>query len=117
MIKFSLFLKKLPFVLLILAVGFTFIPVITASAASLQDQTILSTAPPDNNSPLQYRWAQVQIHYLHQDERLTRASHIITRVQTLIDRAKEKGLDTSALQVALDAFTTAIPKVQTIHDR
>ena len=66
---------------------------------------------------LERAWVRLQETYGHQGDRLSRASEVIGKVQNLIDKADEKGLDTSLVQAALEAFTGHIPLAQEIHDQ
>ena len=47
--------------------------------------------------------------------RLANASNFLARVQALIDKANQKGWDTSSVQAALNALSTVIPAVQAAH--
>jgi hypothetical protein len=48
---------------------------------------------------------------------LNNAHSAATRAQTLIDKAKAKGTDVTALQTALDSFNTQVAAAQTSHDQ
>lgn len=110
------FFKKFALTALVLAIGLTALPAASASAASLQDQT----TPPGNQAAkgarLEQAWARAQTAYQRQGDRLAKADAFITRVQTLVDKATQKGWDTSALQAALNAFAVVIPAAQAAHD-
>ncbi len=73
------------------------------------------TAQPDN-SRLEKVWAREQAIYQREGNRLANASNFIARVQTLIDKANQKGWDTSSVQAALNALSAVIPAVQAAHD-
>ena len=48
---------------------------------------------------------------------LTQAQAVINRIQALIDKANQKGLDASAVQAALNAFSTVMPAAQAAHNK
>jgi hypothetical protein len=64
---------------------------------------------------LERAWLRLKEVYGHQADRLSRASEVIEKVQLLIAKAEEKGLDSSLVQAALEAFTAHIPRAQEIH--
>jgi len=117
--------KKFALVALVLSIGLAALPAASASAAGLQDQPTPPANQPANgvvpvpardNSRLERIWVRGQTAYLRQGERLANASNFITKVQTLIDKANQKGWDTSAVQVALNTLAAVIPAVQAAHD-
>ena len=115
MSKFTLYIKKTALAVLVLALSLAALPAVGASAAGLPDQS----TPPANlpsKSGLEHAWARVQATYQRQGTRLEKADEFIGKVQSLIDKASQKGWDTSAVQVALNAFTAVIPAAQTAHD-
>lgn len=52
-----------------------------------------------------------------QGERLAHTEDVIARTQALIEKAQEKGLDTSDLEAALDTYQERLPAVQEHHDQ
>jgi hypothetical protein len=114
MFKLTNLSKQLVLVALVLAVVLAAFPFGAASAATLNDPTTPPTTKPDN-SRLESLWAREQTTYQRQTDRLAKASELVTKVQTLIDKANAKGWDTSAVQAALDAFSAAIPAAQSAH--
>lgn len=101
MSKLVPFFKRFSLAALVLAIGLAALPTAGASgvvpvsargAASLQNET----TPPAN--------------------RPAKADEFITNAQSLIDKANQKGWDTSAVQVALNAFTAIIPTAQAAHN-
>jgi len=114
MSKFTLYFKKIALAGLVLVISLAAIPVVGASAAGLPDQS----TPPANqpsNSGLEQTWTRVQATYQREGTRLDKADEFIGKVQSLIDKANQKGWDTSAVQTALNAFTSVIPAAQTAH--
>jgi len=103
--------KKIALAALVLAIALAAFPFAGASAAGLNGQ---NNALPDNTR-LENRWARQQATYQRQSDRLANASTFISKVQALIDKAKGKGWDTSAVQAALNALSAVIPAVQVAH--
>jgi hypothetical protein len=107
--------KKFALAALVLAIGLTALPAASASAAGLQDQTTPTGNQPANYARLEQVWAHAQAAYQRQGDRLAKVDAFIARAQTLIDKANQKGLDTSAVQAALNAFAAVIPAAQAAH--
>ena len=116
MSKLIPFFKKFALAALVLAIGLTALPAASASAASLQEQTTPTGNQPANYARLERVWARAQNAYQHQGDRLAKADEFLTRAQSLIDKANQKGWDTSAIQAALNAFGAVIPAAQAAHD-
>lgn len=101
MSKLVPFFKRFSLAALVLAIGLAALPTAGASgvvpvsargAAGLQDET----TPPAN--------------------RPAKADEFITNAHSLIDKANQKGWDTSVVQVTLNAFTAIIPTAQAAHN-
>jgi hypothetical protein len=125
MSKLILFFKKFALAALVLAIVLVALPAASASAAGLQDQTTpLANQPANGVVPVPARdttrleqiWARTQTTYQRQGDRLAKAEAFITKAQSLIDKATQKGWDTSAIQAALNAFAAVIPAAQAAHD-
>ena len=116
MSKLTPFIKKLALAALILVIGLATIPVASASAASLEDQSTPPANQPATNARLEQAWARVQAVYQRQGDRLAKADAFIARAQSLLDKANQKGWDTTAVQAALNAFAAVIPAAQAAHD-
>ena len=115
MSKFTVYFKKIALAVLVFAIGLAAIPAVGASAAGLPSPS----TPPANQtgtSGLEQAWSRVQATYQREGARLGKANEFIGKVQSLIDKASQKGWDTSAVQAALDALTAVIPAAQTAHD-
>ena len=119
------FIKKLALAALVLTVGLASLPASSASAACLQDETTppanqsvygMIPVPAQDNARLEQIWARKQLTYLRQGDRLAKSGELLTRAQLLIDRANQKGWNTSAVQAALNAFAAVIPAAQAAHD-
>ena len=107
MFKITALFKKFALIALVLAVALAAFSVTGASAAGPNAQQIYPR--------LENIWAREQALYQREGRALTNASTFIARVQTLLDKANAKGWDTSAVQAALNAFSTVIPAVQAAH--
>lgn len=107
MSKLIPFFKKFALAALVITIGLAVLPAASASAASNQGV---------GNTRLEQIWARTQTVYQRQGDRLAKADAFIARVQSLIDRASQKGWDTSAVQAALDAFAAVIPAAQAAHN-
>ncbi len=116
MFTLSSFLKKAFLAALVLAIGAAAILPAGASAAALNDDPIPPAAKADNIR-LENTWARLQAIYQREGNRLAMADEFIAKVQALIDRANQKGWDTSLVQEALNAFASVIPAAQAAHDR
>ena len=112
MFKMTALFKKVALATLVLALGLAALPALGASAAGLQEGT---TPPVVENTRIEQAWARAQAAYQKQGDLLSKADGIVARAQSLIDKASQKGLDTSAVQAALNAFTAALPAAQAAH--
>jgi hypothetical protein len=108
MFKITALFKKVIPAVLVLAIALAAFPLTGASAAGLNVQ---SNVQPDNTR-LENLWVRQQATYQIQSNRLSNASTFIAKVQGLINKANSKGLDTSAVQAALNALSAVIPAVQ-----
>jgi hypothetical protein len=111
MLKMSAFFKKFGLVTLVIAFGLAALPTAGAAASAKEGPAVLQ---PDDLR-LERVWQREQAIYQRQGTRLVNASHFIARVQTLIDKASQKGWDTASVQAALDALSSVIPAVQAAH--
>ena len=110
------FFKKFTLAILVLTVGLVAIPASGAFAAGFQDQITPLANQALSNVRLEQTWAGAQAAYQIQGDRLAKADTFISKVQTLIEKATQKGWDISSVQAALDAFIAAIPAAQSAHD-
>jgi hypothetical protein len=115
---------------LILALGFAALPIESTMAAEHQDDSNPPVNQPsvegnpdpryqNNNRDgerLEQAWARMKTTYLRQGDRLSRAGEFITRAHSLIEKANQKGWDTSTVQAALGAFAAVIPAAQFAHN-
>jgi hypothetical protein len=117
--------KKFALAALILAIGLVALPASSASAAGLQDDTTppatqlaygVVPVPPRDNARLEQVWAREKTVYQRQSDRLAKADEFIARAQSLIDKANQRGWDTSIVQAALNTFSAVIPAAQAAHD-
>jgi hypothetical protein len=94
------------------------LPLNSAQAAALADPpTPAAPSPERTNARLERAFAR-QIRRLERIGKLYDGSDAgLDRIQTLIDKAKERGLDVSAVQTALDAFKAALPKGRPFYEQ
>jgi len=107
--KTALF-KKIALAALVVAIGVAAFPIISASAAGPKEP-----AAQPNDFRLEQIWVREQATYQLEGNRLSNANNFIARVQALIDKANQKGWDTSSVQAALNALSAVIPTVQIAH--
>jgi len=126
--------KKFGLAALVLAIGLVALPAASAPAAGLQDETTPPTnqpasrvvpvpardgvvpVPARDNERLEQIWARAQTVFYLQGDRLAKADDFLAKAQSLIDKASQKGWDTSTVQAALNAFAAVIPTAQAAHD-
>ena len=108
-------LKKFVLVGIIAALGFTVLPLQSAAAVGANDPAVPPAGQRDYPR-LERIWVREQRRYDRQAALLERADAAISKVQTLLDKAAQKGLDVSAIQAALDAFSQAVSLAQAAHE-
>jgi len=116
MSKLPSIVKKITLAAAVLAVTLALIPASSVAAAGPQDPTTPARNLPDDPGRLGRIWAREKAAYHRQDVRLARTDDFIARIQVLIDKADQKGWDTSVIQVALNAFSSVIPAAQAAHN-
>jgi hypothetical protein len=116
MFKITALFKKMFLVIPILAIGLASFPLTGVSAESLKEPTTPLASQPDN-SRLERVWAREQSVYQREGNLLANATGFIAKGQALINKANQKGWDTSAIQAALNAFSAVIPAAQAAHDK
>jgi len=116
MFKITNLFKKVALSAMVIAAGLAALPLSGVSAAGLSDENTPPTNPAPGNLRLQSRWVHEQLIYQRQGDELERASGFITWIQDLLNEANAKGWDTSAVQAALDAFSSVIPAAQSAHE-
>ncbi len=118
MLNFTHLFKKATIAVLILALGLASLPMSSAAASGLaQEETPTTERHVVTNARLEYAWARLVRGYEFQGNLLDKGEAFAERVQTLIDRANERGLDTSAVQAALDAFEAALKDAHQSHQQ
>lgn len=109
-------IKKLMLIgiaVIILAVS---LPMASVNAASIGDDPNPGVGK-DAYPRVEKAFVRVKDWYNKQGEFISKSGGFISKAQTLIAKGKDRGLDTSAVQSALDAFANSIPAVQAAHDR
>lgn len=109
--------KKMILIALVAALSVAALPATSVYASGLNDDT----APPErtnemNGERLEKKWARQQKNYERIGKFFDRAETLTGRIQTLIEKANEKGLDTAAVQAALDAFNEALRDAHPIYE-
>jgi len=103
--------RKTVLIALLAVLGVAARPFVSVSAAGESDPAV----PPQrqvSNERLERVWArQIRLY-----ERMGRTDEFVEKAQNLIDRAKDKGKDVSAVQAALDAFETALKEAHPIYE-
>jgi len=103
----NMLFRKTIFVALIAALGMAALPLVNVSAAGEAQ---------GSNERLERVWARQLRLYKRIGQRFERADAFMEKAQNLIDRAREKGKDVSAVQAALDAFETALKNAQPLYE-
>ncbi len=113
MFKATSLFRKFVLIALVAALSVAALPATTVYAAGLNDES----APPEMTAErLEKIWRREQAIYERMGRLLERTDRLTGRIQTLIDKANEKGYDTSAVQAALDAFVAAIQEARPIYE-
>ncbi len=116
MIKISSLLTKVVLVTVVLALGLAALPLSGVSAAEIKEPVNPPAVQPKPDHPrLERLWQREQALYEREGTLLAKADSFIAKVQTLLDKASQKGWDISAVQAALNAFSSAIPAAQAAH--
>ena len=109
----KIFFRKTILTALMLVLGLTAMPILSASAAGEYDPT----PPPQPAGQIRTeRLERVWARQLRTYERMGHTDEFIEKAQKLIDRAKAKGKDVTAVQAALDAFKAAAKDAQPIYE-
>ena len=109
---------------LLLAAIFLSLPVSSVQAQGQEPPTSADATPStsadrsgaDGNARLERAYARQQQWLTIQSTRFDRIAERITRLEDLIARLQEQGLDTAPLETALAAFQTAVSDARVDHD-
>jgi methyl-accepting chemotaxis protein len=101
---------------LIVALALAALPLTSAFAAGSNDPATPKD-PAKVNARLELAFARQQMKVTRVGEAIANYNAMITNVQTLIDKAKEKGKDVSAVQAAFDAYKAAFVKGKPIYEQ
>ena len=110
----AIWLRKSLIVAAIAAIGLSALPFVNAYAQSATPPVTPTPGQPSSDK-LQKAWTKEQTIYARIGKILDSANSMISKIQTRLDAAKAKGKDGSAVQTALDAFSTAVQNVQPIY--
>ena len=88
--------------------------------AQTEEPDPTATPPADQGEIIQQKLAKsydrMQDLLVKQSERLAGLDDLIQKAQTKIDLLKGKGLDTTALEIALTAFIDTMPAIENAHE-
>jgi len=108
--------KKITLIMLIAMLGLSVLPTSSAYAASGYDETTPPEGVTLDNERLEKAWSRA----LKVEERLgnlfEKSDTFIERIQKLIEKANERGLDTTAVQAALDDFVAGVGNAHPIYE-
>ena len=111
--------KKTWLIVAITALGIAFMTPASVYAITPSDPItapVSTPIPPQKGlNRLSQVWSREQVIYSKLGTFLNNVNTRITNIQGLINKAKAKGKDTSAVQTALDAFSAAVKQVQPIY--
>lgn len=118
MSKIAMWFRKIVMVGVVISLGLAVMPMLSVYALGSTDPATPTAPTPGQISTdrLQTAWAREQAAYDRIGNLLDRADTLIPRIQSLIDKAKANGKDISALQAALDAFSSAVKQVHPIYE-
>ncbi len=108
-------IKKIVLIALVAVLGFASLPTASVAASGLTDEA----SPPTGEMTgerLEKAWERALRLYEKVGTVLERADTLTEKIQDLIDKANEQGLDTSAVQAALDAFNDALKDARPIYE-
>lgn len=115
--KLTMLFQKTILVALVAALALAALPVTSAYASGQNEPPAPSAEGRQfSDERLERAWARMLQAYERQGQRLDRADEITERIQNLLDRMNDNGKDTTALQVALDAFEEALKNAHPIHE-
>jgi len=112
-------LQKLFLIVTLLSLALLALPISSVLAAGPKDPPAPATTPDPERAKTRLEWAfanqkltvqRMDLNRQYQDE-------FIANVEELIARAKEKGLDVSAIEAALTAYKEAIETSQPIYEQ
>ncbi len=114
----TMWFRKTLLVGLVAALGLVSVPLANAYALGTLDPGT-PTAPSQTISPtdrLQQIFSREQVIYGKLGKLFDNANTRISKLQDLINKAKANGKDVTALQSALDAFSSAVTQAQSIYN-
>jgi len=99
-------------IVLVTGLGLAAFPAYTALAEGMGEDT---TPPTEDPTRLEQAWKRELTIYERQGHLLDRADGIIDKVQEMLERARDRGLDTAAVETALAEFQDAIQEAHPVH--
>jgi len=107
--------KKILIMAIMAVVGLSAFPLVNVYAQSANPPATPGKGQ-SSNDKLQKAWAKEQTVYARIGKILDGANNLVSKIQARLDEAKAKGQDTSSVQSALDAFSSAVKTVQPIRE-
>jgi len=114
--------RKLTMLALVAALAFAALPLSTTYAAGLND-TSTPPAPANPSDPTLVK-ARLELAFASQQAKVKLLGLAIdnfdtrtAKIQKMLDKAKEKGLDVSAVQAAFDSFKTAFVAGKPLYEK
>ena len=110
----AVWLSKVWLALAVAAVGI-FVPFPAQASVEGSSEIAIASTPAPPNDRLQNAWQREQTIYARLGRFFDGADGRLAKAQGLIDKARGKGKDVSALQAALDAFSAAVKYARPIY--
>ena len=109
--------KKFVLIALVAALSLAALPISNVSAAGLGDETTPPEKKEMTGERLEKLWERVLNVNERVGKRFEQADKVTARIQTLIDKANEKGLDTAAVQAALNTFSASVAEARPVYEQ
>lgn len=109
-------IKKMVLIALIAALGLVALPTANVYASGLEDEISPPERPEMTGEQLEQAWQRALKAYDRAGKIIERADAMTEKIQTLIDKANEHDLDTTAVQAALDAFNNALKDAHPVYE-
>ena len=108
--------KKMILLVLVAVLSLSVLPISSVSASGLRDDTTPPVKKEQSGERLEKVWARALRVNERVGKRFEQANKVIVRIQTLIDKANEKGMDTTAVQNALTVFSASVAEARPIYE-
>ena len=108
--------KRMILIALVAVLSLSVLPISSVSASGLRDDATPPAKKEQSGERLEKVWARALRVNERVGKRFEQADKVIVRIQTLMDKANEKGMDTTAIQSALDAFSASVAEARPIYE-